>query len=169
MEILTKDYLMRAENWLFLSLIIYFLMNGAQIFETLVYVPKWTASPPETFQLLADKNGANLKTFWIVFHSLHEITFIMAIIFSWKIDPIRGWLIALFILHLAVRAWTILYFAPNIIEFQKSYELSEATNNLVDKARLWQKLNFIRVGIYLVISISLVPLLMKIKGLIVNS
>jgi hypothetical protein len=29
-------------------------MNGAQIFETLVFVPKWTESAPENFKLLLD-------------------------------------------------------------------------------------------------------------------
>jgi hypothetical protein len=55
MDNITIDYLTRAEIWLFITTHIYFLMNGAQIFETAVFVPKWTASPPETLKLLNDK------------------------------------------------------------------------------------------------------------------
>lgn len=114
---LTTEYLSRAEMWLFITTLIYFLMNGAQIFETAVIVPKWTASPPVSFQMFKGENGLDFKAFWITLHSIHEITFLLAIIFCWKIDPIRNWLLVLFAIHFAVRVWTLAYFAPNIIEF----------------------------------------------------
>src|SRR5690606_7055986 len=119
MEQLTAHYLTRAEIGLFITTLAYFMMNGAQLFETTVIIPKWTASPPESLAMLGGKYGFDLKTFWIVTHSLHEITFLLALIFCWKIDPVRNWLLFLFFLHVAVRAWTLLYFAPNIVEFQK--------------------------------------------------
>lgn len=75
MENITTSYLSRAELWLCITTLIYFMMNGAQIFETLLFVPKWTVSPPDNFKLLIDGQGSSLKIFWIVFHSLHEITF----------------------------------------------------------------------------------------------
>lgn len=34
------NYIVRAETWLFITTLVYFLMNGAQIFETAVIVPK---------------------------------------------------------------------------------------------------------------------------------
>src|ERR1041384_1504118 len=118
MENITSFYFTKAEIWLCITTLIYFLMNGAQIFETLVFVPKWVSSPPDHFKLLLDGKGTSLKTFWIVFHSVHEVTFILAILFCWKIDPVRNWLVALFVVHFAVRAWTLAYFAPNIMDFQ---------------------------------------------------
>src|SRR5688572_18515074 len=119
MNVITTSYLSRAEAWLLITTLIYFLMNGAQIFETAVIVPKWTADPPHSFQLFQGKYGLDFKWFWIVVHSLHEITFIVAIIFCWKLDPIRNGLLILFAVHFAVRVWTLAYFAPNIIDFQK--------------------------------------------------
>ena len=68
MENITASYLTRAELWLCITTLIYFLMNGAQIFETLVFVPKWTASPPDNLKLLLDGQGESLKNFWIVFY-----------------------------------------------------------------------------------------------------
>ena len=67
MENITTTYLTRAELWLCVTTLIYFALNGAQIFETLVFVPKWTTSPPHNFQLLLDGHGASLKFFWVVF------------------------------------------------------------------------------------------------------
>ncbi len=166
MENISKEYLMRAETWLLLSTLAYFLMNGAQIFETAVVVPKWTASPPASFQLLADKNGASLKTFWIACHSLHEVTFLLAIAFCWKLDPIRNWLLLLFALHFAVRVWTLGYFAPNIIEFQKiAGRTVEPSKDLAQRVAAWQRLNYVRVTVFIAISFTMLPLLMKLKNL----
>lgn len=158
---ITISYVIRAQIWLFITTLAYFLMNGAQIFETAVIVPKWTASPPASFQLL---KKIDLKTFWIIMHSIHEITFILAIIFCWKLDFIRNWLLILFVIHFAVRVWTILYFAPNVIEFQKIANTTNTGTDLLNRACLWQILNYIRVGIFIAISLGLIPLSIKIMN-----
>jgi hypothetical protein len=98
-------------------------------------------------------------------HSLHEITFIVAIIFCWKLDPIRNWLLILFAIHFAVRAWTLMYFAPNIIEFQKIANSTNAGTDLLNRANLWRTLNYIRVGLFIAVSLGLIPLCIKIMNL----
>ncbi len=165
MNPITTSYFTRAEIWLFVTTLFYFLMNGAQIFETWVIVPKWTANPPESLQLFKGKQGLDFKTFWIVIHSLHEITFILAIIFCWKLDPIRNWLLILFTIHFAVRVWTLAFFAPNIIDFQKiANGLSEGAD-LLNRASLWRTLNYIRVGIFIAVSLGLIPVLVKLVNM----
>ncbi|ATP58917.1 transposase [Pedobacter ginsengisoli] len=161
---MTND-LTRAEIWLCLTILIYFLMNGAQIFETLVFVPKWIDSPPDNFKLLLDGKGTSLKIFWIVFHSLHEIAFILTIIFCWKIDPVRNWLLILFAIHFAVRVWTLSFFAPNIIYFQKVAETPSLAKDLITRTSLWQMLNYVRVAIFIAISLGLIPLCIKLFSL----
>lgn len=165
MENTTAASLTRAEVWLCITTLVYFLMNGAQIFETLVFVPKWVASPPDNFRLLSDESGASLKVFWIVFHSLHEIAFILAIVFCWKIDPVRNGLLILFAVHFAVRVWTLTYFAPNIIDFQRIAENASAAKDLVSRTALWQKLNYLRVVIFIAVSVGLIPLCIKLFSL----
>jgi hypothetical protein len=165
MENITSFYFTKAEIWLCITTLIYFLMNGAQIFETLVFVPKWTASPPENFKLLLDGRGTSLKKFWIIVHSLHEVTFILAIVFCWKIDPVRNWLLILFVIHFAVRVWTLSFFAPNIINFQKVAENPSLAKDLASRTSLWQTLNYLRVAIFIAISLGLLPLCIKLFSL----
>lgn len=156
----------KAEMWLLVTTLVYFLMNGAQIFETVAVVPKWSASPPESFALISGPYGIDLKKFWIILHSIHEITFFIALYFCWKIDPVRNWLLLLLGIHVAVRVWTLFYFAPNIIEFQKiSTENSYAHSDLVAKTTMWRSLNYLRVAIFIGVSIGLVPLLNKVINL----
>ena len=165
MNNITANYLSRAETWLCITTLLYFLMNGAQIFETAVIVPKWTAAPPESLQMFKGKHGLDFKVFWIVMHSIHEITFILAIIFCWKLDPIRNWLIILFAVHFSVRAWTLAYFAPNIIDFQKLANSTSFGTDLVSRTALWRTLNYIRVGIFVAVSVGLIPLCLRIMHL----
>lgn len=159
MESLTITSITRAEIWLCITTLLYFLMNGAQIFETFIFVPKWTSSPPETLKLLQDGKGVSLKFFWIILHSLHEIAFILAIIFCWKIDPVRNWLLILFIIHAAVRIWTLTFFAPNIIQFQN---LASPSEEIINRISLWKSLNYVRVAIYIALSIGFIPLCIKL-------
>ncbi len=162
---ISPDHLFRAETWLFITTLAYFIMNGAQIFETAVLVPKWTASPPASFQLFKGLHGIDLKKFWILTHSIHEITFILAIIFCWELDPIRNWLLFLFAIHFAVRIWTLAYFAPNIIAFQKIANSENPVPGLLGRTNRWRKLNYIRVGIFIAVSLGLIPLCIKIMAL----
>lgn len=164
MNNLTANYVLRAEIWLFITTLIYFLMNGAQIFETAVIVPRWTAAPPESFEMFKGKYGLDFKTFWIVLHSVHEITFLLAIVFCWKLEGIRNGLLILFVVHFVVRVWTLLYFAPNIIEFQKMANTTIYGTNVVSRATLWRTLNYVRVGIFIAVSIGLIPLCIKIMN-----
>lgn len=165
MSNITSTYLTRAELWLFITTLAYFLMNGAQIFETAVIVPKWTAAPPESFRMFKGQYGLDFKSFWIAMHSVHEITFILAIMFCWRIDPVRNWLLVLFAIHFAVRVWTLMYFAPNIIEFQKIANAGSEVTDLLARTTQWRNLNYVRVGIFLAVNIGLIPLCMKLMSL----
>ena len=165
MDNLTTEYVSRATTWLFITTLAYFFMNGAQVFETAAIVPKFTASPPESFHLFKGPYGLDFKAFWITLHSVHELTFILAIIFCWKLDPIRNWLLVLFAIHFAVRVWTLTYFAPNIIEFQHIANSTTSAPDLLTRASHWRTLNYIRVAVFIAASLGLIPLCLKIVQL----
>lgn len=152
MENITAEYLFRAEAWLLLTTLIYFIMNGAGIFETAVIIPKWTAAPPASFQLFRGEHGIDLKIFWIAMHSIHEITFIAAIIFCWNIPGVRELMLLLFAIHFGVRVWTLTYFAPNIMEFQKIANGAEAPSDLVTRTRRWKNWNYVRMIAFIAVS-----------------
>src|SRR5450631_186431 len=168
MNIMNTPYLLRAETFLMLTTLIYFLMNGAQIFETIVIVPKWTSGPPESFQLFKGKYGLDFKPFWITLHSVHELTFIAAIVFCWKLEAVRNCLLILFAIHFSVRVWTLVYFAPNIIEFQKIANTTNSPVDLPGRANRWRRLNYIRVGMFIAVSLMLIPLCVELLNMILG-
>lgn len=155
-----------AGLWLLITTLIYFLMNGAQIFETVVIIPKWTANPPESFGVFKGKYALDFKTFWIAMHSIHEITFIIAIYYCWDFEQIKNWLLILFAVHFAVRVWTLGYFAPQIIEFQKIANSSVAPDDLLSKATKWRRLNYWRVGLFVAVSVGVMLAYMRMVGML---
>ena len=58
-------YLKRALFWLVTTTAMYLLMNGAQIFETALIVPAWTAAPPASLGMFQGPYRLDFKAFWI--------------------------------------------------------------------------------------------------------
>jgi hypothetical protein len=163
---MSSDYLANGLVWLVTTTAFYFLMNGAQVFETALIVPAWTASPPESLGMFQGKHRLDFKVFWIVTHSLHEITFILALVFCWKVPDVRNWLLVLLAAHVAVRVWTIAYFAPTIIAFQQKPYAPTVDPDLVAKAARWRNLNYLRVAIFMAINVALLPLILRMARML---
>jgi len=156
-------YLRRAGTWLVITTLAYFLVNGAQVFETATIVPAWAAAPPESLAVFHGPYGLDFMVFWIVAHSLHELTFLLAIAFSWRIAPVRRRLLALLAVHVALRVWTVAYFAPTIIELQ-GITGTGVDPALLERAALWQDLNYLRVGLFIAVSLALLPVVGRLLG-----
>lgn len=149
-----------AQVALVTTTLLYFALNGAQLFETLVLVPKWTAAPPASFTLFRGPHAIDLKTFWIATHSVHEISMLAAIALCWRLD-IRSALLVILVLHFAVRVWTLTYFAPEIISFQRIAETGEASLDLIRRVAVWKRLNGLRVAAFILLSLAMLPLCVR--------
>lgn len=161
---LTHDYLARAEFYMALTTLAYFLMNGAQLFETAVLIPKWTANPPASLSVLQGPYAPDLKTFWIVAHSIHELTFMASIGFCWQLPSIRSELLLIFGLHIALRLWTLSYFAPQIMAFQK-VDTALASSEIQAAVKRWRQLNYLRVAAFVGLSVWTALLVSQIQHL----
>lgn len=149
----------RATRWLFYAVALYFVMNGAQLWETAIMVPAWTAAPPESLFFFKGSHGLDFKYFWIVVHSVHEVVLLIAIAFNWQLRNRRNIMLLLFAVHAGVRIWTVTYFAPTLMEFM-AVEVRPGTDTiLLEKAKTWEMLNYARVAIYVLVNIGYTLLL----------
>ncbi|KAB1065117.1 transposase [Salibacter halophilus] len=149
----------RANLWLFIATAAYFIMNGAQFWETAIMIPAWTAAPPESLFFFKGPYGLDFKNFWIIVHSSHEVLILIALVFNWKFKKTRNLMLLLLVAHMGVRVWTLQYFAPTIIEFQNMELQSVVDPSLVDKAAEWRNLNYLRVGLFFLINLGFAGLL----------
>lgn len=152
----------KATRWLFYSICAYFIMNGAQLWETAIMVPAWTAAPPSSFIFFQKPYGLDFKMFWIITHGIHEMVFITALIFNWAIKNRRRLMLLVLVAHIAVRIWTLTYFAPIITEFQQLPYSDTLDISLQEKAAQWRNLNYVRVVIFFALNFLLISGL-KIK------
>lgn len=146
-----------ATKWLFYAICAYFIMNGAQLWETVLMVPAWTAAPPSSLIFFQKPYGLDFKVFWIITHGIHELIFITALIFNWKIRKRRNLILLVLAGHIAVRVWTLLYFAPTIMEFQQLPYSNTVDVFLQEKAAQWRNLNDLRVAIFFMLNFLLIP------------
>ncbi len=108
----------------------------------------WIASPPMSFELIQSPIGDGLNLFFILFNSLMEWILIpAAIFFNWRIPKRRTLVVAAALIYYAMRVWTYLYFAPEIMTF---YEISTSgpfSPELAERAQQWVYLSWYRVAI----------------------
>jgi len=152
----------KATRWLFYCICAYFIMNGAQVWETALMVPAWTAAPPSSLIFFQKPYGLDFKVFWIVTHGIHELIFIAALFFNWKIMKRRNLILLVLAGHVAVRVWTLTYFAPTIMEFQQLPYSNTVDVSLQEKAARWANLNYVRVAIFFALNFLLI-IALKIK------
>ena len=151
----------RASIWLFFATALYFVMNGAQLWETALMVPAWTAAPPESLFFFKGPYGLDFKYFWMIVHSVHEVVLLLAIAFNWRLRSRRNIMLILFVIHVAMRVWTLTYFAPTLMGFM-ALEIRPGTDAaLLEKATTWKLLNYLRVGIYVMVNIGYALLLVR--------
>jgi len=74
-------------------------------------------------------------------------------------------LLILFTVHFLTRVWTLMYFAPNVIEFQQIANSANPVTGLLDRAVMWRRLNYVRTGVSILISLGLIPLCISILSL----
>jgi hypothetical protein len=158
----SSRYLKRALVWLIVTIAVYLLMNGAQVFETVVIVPVWSAGPPASLAMFQGAYALDFKAFWITFHSIHETIFIVALVLCWRLQTIRRWLVLLLVAHIAVRVWTVAYFAPTIISFQQMVPSPAVDPALLQKAAQWRVLNLVRVLLFFAVNVALIPLAVRV-------
>jgi hypothetical protein len=165
-EAVSNSYLTQALLALVVTTALYLLMNGAQIFETALIIPAWTAAPPASLGMFQGPYRLDFKVFWITLHSLHEITFILALVLCWKLPDVRNRLVVLLVVHIAVRLWTVLYFAPTVIAFQGMPYSAAIDEGLVAKAARWRNWNYLRVAIFMAVNIGLLPLIFRVARML---
>lgn len=84
---------------------------------------------------------------WVSVHSIFEVILLFTLISNWNDRPRRNALLAFTFLYAVVRAWTILYFAPSFLTFQRLSANSQFANPLLEGVVRWKNLNLIRTSL----------------------
>lgn len=96
---------------------------GGGLYESIVLVPLWSKSPPASFAIIQPGTGVPLQSFWIPVHVAITLFMVAAIAFTWRDRRVRRWLLAGAASYVVMRAWSAVFFIPEMLAFQQSQPL----------------------------------------------
>jgi hypothetical protein len=92
---------------------------GGGLYEHVVLTPIWSASPPASFAIIQAGTGVPLQRFWIPVHAAITIFVLLSLFFAWRHVEVRYFLLAGLASYVVMRAWSGVFFIPEMLEFQK--------------------------------------------------
>jgi hypothetical protein len=92
---------------------------GGGLFEHIVLIPLWTATPPSSFSIIQPGTGVPLQNFWIPVHAAITVFIILSLVFTWKDMKVRRLLLIGLGSYIVMRVWSGLFFIREMLEFQK--------------------------------------------------
>lgn len=125
------------------------IMFGGGIYETLLVDRVW---PDRPAVIQPERGGLDRKLFWMPAHTLYELALFMSLWMLWSVSAARWWTAAALVVHFAARAWSMAYFIPKALRFEKLGDLTEEQRL---EARQWTRLSRCRPALEAVSIIAL--------------
>lgn len=145
-----------AQIFLWLFVVMLGIEIGAGLYETIVIVPMWAGSPPDSVVAFYQHNAANPQMtinaggkFWIFATPLVGLLSITVLLTGkWANSEQRRLRTIGSGLALLVVISTFVWFVPNIILLQSKEVLTMDANKLASLANWWFTLNWVRCFLY---------------------
>jgi hypothetical protein len=125
------------------------IMFGGGIYETLLVDRVWPDNPAV---IQPERGGLDRKLFWMPAHTLYELALFISLWMLWSAGDARWWIAAALVVHFAARAWSMAYFIPRALRFEK---LGDLTQEQRLEARRWTRLSRYRPALEAVSIIAL--------------
>jgi hypothetical protein len=107
---------------------------GGGLFESIVLAPLWSKSPPSSFSIIQPVTGVPLQRFWIPVHAAITLFSVLALVMTWRDAPVRRLLL---VSYIVMRAWSGLFFIPEMLAFQKVPLASAPSAELSRRVSSW--------------------------------
>lgn len=92
---------------------------GGGIYEHVVLMPLWSASPPASFAVIQPGTGVPLQTFWIPVHAGVTVFLPLSLFLTWRDGRVRRLLLIGLASYIVMRVWSGLFFIPEMLAFQR--------------------------------------------------
>lgn len=145
---------------LMLSITLWGVMLGGNVYSHLVYFPVFLSHLPESAVVVNGEYGLHEATFWMALHPVLLLSLIVSLAANWR-HPFRRKMIALTLgVYIVVIVVSALYFIPELGRFASSPLKPEVTPvEWFDRGVRWLRLSWLRG---LVCFANIVPLLLAL-------
>ena len=117
---------------------------GGGLYEHIVLMPIWSASPPSSFRIIQRGTGVPLQRFWIPVHTAITSSIFLTLFLTWKEIPVRRLVLISLTSYFVMRVWSGLFFIPEMLAFQKVSPDSEPSTQLLARVARWRRLTWFR-------------------------
>ena len=133
------------------SVIVWGLWCGGQVFNEMMTVPIWSASPPESLQTYSDLPRDGGVPFFPIFNPLFVVLAIGAAIAGWgRARRSRKWLALSAVVAIAVLIALVFYLVPLVSSmFRQSITGDSAASEIIAGVERWKLGNRIRLVVEL--------------------
>lgn len=140
-----------ASGLLIASVIVWGIWCGGQVFNELMTVPKWSASPPESLKVYAALPSKGGAPFFPLFNPLFVVLAIGAALAAWKFARrSRKWLVLSAFIAVGLFLSLVFYLAPLVGSmFAHSVAGDVPASEIVAGVEKWKLGNRIRLGVEL--------------------
>jgi hypothetical protein len=133
----------RATGLLIPTTLLFGFATGVGIYQHVVNIPRWFATPPRSFELV--RQSANVEArFWIPLQASIALLLIASLVLNWRSPAQRTLLVTAFVAYLVVWVTTGIYFAPEIVRFSQLSPDVSWTTELATRANRWVMFSWIR-------------------------
>lgn len=121
---------------------------GGGLFEHIVLIPLWSASPPASFSIIQPGTGVPLQRFWIPVHTAITIFLVLSLILTWRETEVRRLLVIGLVSYIIMRVWSGLFFIREMLEFQKVPLDAPPSAELIARVADWTFWTWFRARLY---------------------
>lgn len=129
---------------------------GGGLYEHVVLTPLWSKSPPASFAVIQPGSGVPLQRFWIPIHAAITVFVLLTLILTWNDALVRRLVLVGLASYIVMRAWSALFFIPEMLRYQKIPVDSAPSTSLSARVARWtywtwfrQPLDIISFGCFL--------------------
>ena len=128
----------RAAQWS-LVLLCYSMAGavGGGLYEHLVLMPLWAASPPSSFAMIQPGTGVPLQAFWIPVHVAITVFLLVSLVLAWQERKARRFLLIGLGSYVIMRVWSGFFFIPEMLAFQQVPLDAPASLELTARVARW--------------------------------
>ena len=116
---------------------------GGGLYEYLVVDPYWPKRPGI---IQPTRGGISRRRFWIPAHTVFEVLLIVSLIVAWSDPGMRIALLVALVSHAVMRVWSLIYFVPKAVAFERA---DPATVDAAAAVR-WTRRSLLRLPLDLV-------------------
>ena len=110
---------------------------GGGLYEHIVLTPLWKKSPPASFASIQPGTGVPPQRFWIPVHIGITVFVISSLVLTWSDLQVRRLILIGLGSYIVMRAWSGIYFIPEMLKLQKVPLDAPASAELIKRVQHW--------------------------------